>query len=297
MNAFIALDVGGTQIKSAIVSSDYRLLSTVRKDDALAKEGSQTIIRNFSDIIRAQAGALTSQGLTMSGIGIAFPGPFDYQKGISLLQGINKYDSIYGLNLRQLLAEECGIPQDCFAFLNDADMFCLGEATFGKGVGFKRSMMVCIGTGVGSGFVENGRLVKEGEHVPENGWIYSLPYKEGILDEYLSATGLSNRIRESGCFPAGITVKAVSDLGRKGDENAVRIFQSFGEALAEVIPPIALRFQAECLVMGGQVAKSSDLFIHNVKAVLAEKGVETRVSADSSVSAMRAVPLLFRESR
>jgi len=293
MKTFIALDVGGTQIKSAIISSDHQLLSDVRKDDALSKESAGTIVQNFSSIIRMQLEALAPREDSLSGIGIAFPGPFDYQNGISYIRGINKYDAIYGLNLRQLLAGACGIPEDRFAFINDADLFCLGEAAFGMGAGFRRCMMICIGTGLGSGFTENGRLVKTGELVPENGWIYTLPYKNGIVDGYLSATGLNNMIKDSRCFPDGITVKAVSDLAREGDANAAKIFRAFGEELAEVIPPLAVRFQAECLVIGGQVAKSCDLFYHDLKAALAEHGIETRVSTDSSVSAMRAVPLLF----
>lgn len=293
MNAYIALDIGGTQIKSAIIAEDNRLASSIRIDDAHSKEDAPAIISNFAHIIRIQLSALTKQGLDISGIGIAFPGPFDYANGISYMQGINKYDAIYGLNLKDLLAGACNLPVDLIAFMNDADLFCLGEAVFGKGAAFNRSMMICIGTGLGSGFIANGKLIKQGNTVPENGWIYNLPYKDGIVDQYLSATGLHNMIQASGYFDSALTVKEASELARKGDKNAIRIFQQFGKKLEEVIPPIAARFQAECVIIGGQVAKSYDLFYNDLAMTLEKAGITTCISEDSSASAMRAVPLLF----
>ncbi len=294
MNAFIALDVGGTQIKSAILAEGR--LSSISRDAALAREDAETIVGNLAGIIAARQAELTAQGHTLAGVGLAFPGPFDYARGISLLRGIGKYDSIYGLDLRSRLAKICGLAGERFAFQNDADLFCLGEAAFGQGRGFDRSMMICIGTGLGSGFVEKGRLVKSGPRVPENGWVYSLPYQGGTVDQYLSATGLARMLRESGLFHPDITVREAAELARQGDPQARKIFAEFGARLEEVIPPISECFGAECLVIGGQVAKSSALFCEGLERTLKRLGTALRVSADSSASAMRAVPLLFRSA-
>ena len=291
MKAFIALDVGGTQIKSAILTGGG--LSPIHRDAALAQEDAGTILNNLAGIIRARQAELTGQGHSLAGAGLAFPGPFDYQRGICRMRGMGKYDSIYGLDLRAGLSQACGLPGERFAFENDADLFCLGEAAFGHGKGFERSMMICIGTGLGSGFVEQGRLVKSGPRVPENGWIYSLPYRNGIVDQYLSATGLTNMLRESGCFAPDITVKDAAELARQGNAPAKRIFEAFGQRLEEVIPPIARRFGAECLVVGGQAAKSGGLFCGGLEQALGRWGIQLRISPDSSASAMRAVPLLF----
>ncbi|WP_300684319.1 ROK family protein [Acutalibacter sp. 1XD8-36] len=291
MNAFIALDVGGTQIKSAILTDGG--LSPVYKDAALSQEDADTVIGNLAAIITSRHRELHSLDHGVAGIGLAFPGPFDYDRGISLLKGIGKYDSIYGLDLRARLSEACRLPQKLFAFQNDADLFCLGEAAFGQGKGFERAMMICIGTGLGSGFVENGRLVKSGPRVPENGWVYSLPYREGIVDQYLSATGLGNMIRESGCFVPGVTVKDVAELAWQGHPQAKEIFAQFGRRLEEVIQPLAQRFGAQVLVVGGQVAKSGSLFCQGLEQALKRLGIELRLSPNSSASAMRAMPLLF----
>ncbi len=63
-------------------------------------------------------------------IGIAMPGPFDYEQGISLMKGMQKYDSLYGMNIRQILAERLGIPGEHITFINDAEAFYAGELRF-----------------------------------------------------------------------------------------------------------------------------------------------------------------------
>lgn len=90
--------------------------------------------------------------------GLAFPGPFDYENGIPLMQGINKYDALYGKNLRTFL--EQAFPAVSFRFANDADLFGLGEYHFCGEPREERVMYICIGTGLGSCFIENGALIK-----------------------------------------------------------------------------------------------------------------------------------------
>lgn len=295
MNGYIALDVGGTQVKSTILAEDGRILSATRMDGAHAKEEAPVIIQGFREIILEQKEALAAAGLNPAGVGIAFPGPFDYENGISRIRGIGKYDALYGMDVRTALAGACGFPREQFVFINDADLFCLGECTFGKGRGYRRVMLICIGTGLGSGFICDGKLVKSGAMVPENGWVYAEPYKDGILDEYLSATGLLKMLRETGRFSPEITVKDAASLARAGNKDAAGIFREFGRMLGEAIPPFVRRFQAECLIMGGQVAKSADLFDGDVREALAGEGIDTLISEDSSVAALRAVSLLFHE--
>lgn len=292
MEGYIALDVGGTQVKSAILAQDGRVLAPIRMDPARANEKAPAILRGLGEIIQGQRGALQAAGRTPAGIGVAFPGPFDYENGVSRIRGIGKYDALYGVDVKGALAEGCGLLKEDFVFINDADLFCLGECAFGKGRGARRAMLVCIGTGLGSGFVRDGKLVKSGGAVPENGWIYAEPYRDGILDGYLSATGLSRLLRGKG-FAPGTTVKDAAALARAGNENASAVFREFGRMLAEALPPIARRFGAECLIIGGQVAKSADLFCGELREALAQAGIDTRVSEDSSLSALRAVPLLF----
>ena len=58
---------------------------------------------------------------------LAFPGPFDYAKGICLLRGLDKYDALYGVDLRRAFSRGSGIAPEDILFTNDASAFALGE--------------------------------------------------------------------------------------------------------------------------------------------------------------------------
>lgn len=294
MRGYISLDVGGTEIKSAVVSYDHAFLTKRTVGPSHSKESAEKIIDNLVMIINTEINKAKEACIDIAGIGIAFPGPSDYERGISLMRGIGKYDSIYGLSITKLIQEKLYVNNADIRYGNDAGLFCLGESAFGAGVGYNRCMLVCIGTGLGSGFVENGKLITGSEDLPEHGWLYNEPYRDGIIDSYISATGIRRMIKNTGLLTAGTDVKALSELSRAGNKAAAAIFKEFGHMMTEALVPFAASFNADCLIIGGQVAKSADLFTDEIKAELCNKGIAMRIAEDSAGSAMRAVPLLFR---
>ncbi|HRP57404.1 hypothetical protein, partial [Agriterribacter sp.] len=64
-------------------------------------------------------------------MGIAMPGPFDYEKGISYITGLHKYEYLYGLNVKELLAAELNIPLGNIRMMNDAAAYLAGELKAG----------------------------------------------------------------------------------------------------------------------------------------------------------------------
>ena len=89
----IAFDVGGTSIKTALVDGSGRLIpETAKSYPSMAKQSKDTILSHLLDLIRQQA-RVQSDG-SVSGIAMAFPGPFDYARGISLMKGLDKYDAL-----------------------------------------------------------------------------------------------------------------------------------------------------------------------------------------------------------
>lgn len=292
MAYYIALDVGGTEIKACIVSDMGEIISKIEKFKAYSRGDKEEVIQNFMNILHHMEQEAKQEDRIVSGIGMAFPGPFDYENGISLMKDINKYDAIYGINLKTVIQERLGkaIP---IAFKNDADLFTLGEALYGQGRNYKKGMCICIGTGLGSGFYEDKALVVSGERVPVNGWIYGMTYKDGIADQYLSASGLQNSIKDNKNFPDTLDVKGLANLAKEGNIEAVEIFSTFGKGLASVVVPYVIKFQAECLVVGGQVAKSFDLFKDALEEQLKPYNVEILVSPESTERALSAISTLF----
>lgn len=293
METYLALDIGGTEIKSALLDKESRQISDITRSPANSAGSSDEILSGLADIICKHYDICIKSGYELSGIGLAFPGPFDYAKGISLISGIGKYDSIFGMNLKSELTRLTG-RDILMLFANDADLFCLGECFLGEGRGSGRVMLVCIGTGIGSGFISEGRLIKSGPLVPECGWIYNTKYRDGILDGWLSATGIRRMIKESGKFENGTDVKELAGLALRGNKYAIEIFEQFGQMLADVLPGFAERFGAELLIVGGQVSRSAKLFTAPLKERLKGSGIQLRISPDSALSAMKAIPLLFQ---
>ncbi len=130
--SYILLDVGGTQIKYAVANQTGQMFYKEPESfPALAKEESGIIFDNFSfliDQMKKMAG-----GNPIAGIAMAFPGPFDYVHGISLMKGLDKYDSIYGIPLVPQLKKRLDWLTDIpFQFLHDVEAFAVGESRFGK---------------------------------------------------------------------------------------------------------------------------------------------------------------------
>lgn len=285
--AYLALDVGGTEIKAWIVTEQGEAEQPCKNYPAYAQADAPTLLAHFAAILQESSQLAVQRGFTPKGIGVAFPGPFDYDKGICRLQGLGKYDSLYGMSLAEpFSAAAGGLP---VRFANDADLFGLGEYRFGRTRESRRSLYLCIGTGLGSCFVADGQLVKSDNTVPANGWLYPVPCAGKTADEMLSASGLAAVMRKNPASAQHPDVKALAAAAFAGDSAAKAIFDEFGILLAETVLPYAKRFDADRLVIGGQVAKSAALF----EQPLRKSGIPLDIRPDSARFAALGVITLF----
>lgn len=289
MKVILSIDVGGTTIKSAIINEDGELVAMAGEVKSLANSDKDTIIKNFFSVIQSLILICEEKKFTPTRVAVGFPGPFDYVNGICKLKGIGKFDSLYDVNLKQVFEKRFLIP---FRFANDADLYTLGVCNLTPCVQYNKLVCVCIGTGIGSGFFHRPNLVKERKGVPLDGFIYHLPFKDGILDSYLSATGLRNMIKNSGKFNDNCDVKELSELALANDENALKIFAEFGELLLEGLFPIVTDFNAECLAIGGQVARAEKLYLEPLRKKLDRAGISVEIFPNSTELALRAGCLL-----
>jgi len=240
-------------------------------------------------------------GARIYGIGYAFPGPFDYERGISYIRGLNKFESIYGVpigdRLRADFQEDSGIAsyltQDWkLAFENDASLFALGEAVYGQASTDNRVVCMTIGTGLGSGFVENGRLIKERSDVPENGWLYPIPYEDGIADEYISRRGVLGLASEIGIHLSGKQdVRELAESAMIGNDRAILLFELFVERMARILEEPMRRFQPDAIIIGGQIAKSGVLFVPALQRELSQRGISApiKLSQNTLLSTLRGI--------
>lgn len=243
------VDIGGTHITACMVdTATGRTIedTCIRKAiDPLQNTGH--VIRCWAETIVACAG---KHGGTIDRVGIAMPGPFDYEKGISRITGLHKYECLYGLNVKELLAAELDIPSGNIRMMNDAAAYLAGEMKAGAGKDCEYVAGITLGTGLGSAMYERG-IFREGD-------LWCFPFRESRAEEFLSSRWFiaeyAKRKKEK---VAG--VKELASIAMN-DATAGKLFEEFGYTLGEVLKD---RFSGHFpgrIVVGGNIAKAWDLF-------------------------------------
>lgn len=258
----LALDVGGSSIKSAIVEAASYAISGFCVD-ALDSYGDAGAI--LDTLLSAVNGRIEQiAGAALVGIGVGFPGPFDYERGICLMHGISrrdsdgrgKFDAIYGLNLREALHARLRQPDLAVVFRNDAEAAIVGEAKYGAGCARCRLIGVTLGTGFGSVFLVDGVRVASGPGVPPDGWLYKMPVLGQQADDVFSTRGLMRRLQAAGVY---LDVEQAASAARQGGP-VLSVWRQFGCDLGRFLRPFALDFGAEAILVLGGIARALDLF-------------------------------------
>ncbi len=268
---YLGIDVGGSHITLDLIdAATFERLpgSTVREH--LDTHTHPTAILNvFEHAIRrcaAQAG-----NASVKGVGLAIPGPFAYGEGVCRITPFqNKYEQMFGVNFRQYLSNALGSADKPVVFNNDAACFALGEYFRGGAQGFKRPVVVTLGTGFGASFLKDGRPQTQGADVPPDGELWHVPYKTGIADDFFSTRWLvAEWLRLTGQTVAG--GKEIAHAALAGDATARQIYRTFGENLAECVAPWLNRFGADAFVIGGNLARDWNLYVPALEAGLASR--------------------------
>jgi glucokinase len=243
------LEVGGSHVTAASVRPDDWAVEVVQRADLDSKGSADAIV----DALSAAARQLP----LANGLVVALPGPFDYENGIAYYQ-LDKFAALYGQDLGRGLREALGIER--VVFLNDAEAFSVGEWTAGELRGEDRCVGVTIGTGIGSGFLDDGRVVRTGDTVPPGGELYRTEFRGRPLEDSISARAILRRYDErSGELPEGWGVKEVAEHARSGDEIAKTVLlETFG-VLAEALAGWLDRFGASRVVLGGSISGAFDV--------------------------------------
>jgi glucokinase len=250
----LAVDAGGSSIKSALVEANSRIVGGVALDAIESKASADQILNILAAIIKGYLQNFSG----VDRIAFAFPGPFDYERGVCLIQNQEKYDALYGLNISASLKEILGMPNLEIRYRNDAEAAILGEALYGAGVSYSRLIGLTIGTGLGSAFIAEGNLITEGNDVPPHGWIYSCMFENQRADDVFSTRGLLARLRER-----GIGAVDVASALQVADEDSAAIaeaFASFGVDLGAFLEPFVSTFRAEAILVTGGIAEAWERF-------------------------------------
>ena len=258
-NIAIGADIGGSHITSAAIDLvSGKILRETITERAVNNQASATnIIGVWADALSNALSKVPYENV--KGIGFAMPGPFDYVKGICYIKGVAKYENLYGFNITDAISSSLGVP-DTFLirFMNDASSFAVGEAWAGSARYASRSLSITLGTGFGSAFIEDRIPIVDGPLVPRIGCVYHLPYRDGKADDYFSTRGLLGRYKKA----TGKNLSGVKELAQlvASDEYVQELFRDFGVNLGLFLSPWLKGFDAEILIIGGNISHAYSLF-------------------------------------
>lgn len=269
----LGIDVGGSHISCGLIDpSNGKIVNDEIISVGLNSKGTtDEIIQSFEQAIHS----IQSQNPTylISEIGVAIPGPFDYSRGICKITGVQKFDALFGLNIKQVISNLANHPDDHITLLNDASAFALGEYYAGASCKSKRSLTITLGTGFGSTFLIDGVIqTTTGRGIPANGYLYHIPFGESIADDYFSSRWLMKQWKKLTQKEAG-SVREIAELASQNTPEAISVFNEFTENLTTFLIPWIEQFRPDVLVIGGNIARASYLFLEQLR-----KNVLTRSS-------------------
>jgi len=249
-NIVIGADIGGSHITAAVVNINDRCLidgTSVRKD-VNSKSSANEILKDWLSALKE---VIASQSVNASKLAFAMPGPFDYENGISLIKGVDKYESIYGINIKQFFADELSIKPENILFRNDAEAFLHGEVFCGAGRNASKVIGLTLGTGFGSAISSNG-LTKDLNLGGEK-------FLDSIADDYFTTRWFIKRFKEL----TGQSVNNVKEMVSLIKENSSgsQIFDEFSDNLAIFLAPCLKEKEISLVIIGGNIANAQHLFL------------------------------------
>ena len=249
MSSIIGIDLGGTNIKGGVVTDSA--LRRVQSVPTCASQGGDVTLGALKGLIRSLLASVPQ----CSGIGLGVPSVVDRRAGIAFnLMNIRGWEEVH---LKTVLEEEFGLP----VFMdNDANCFALGEYRYGRCRGIENFVGITLGTGVGGGIIQRGRLLDDANC--GSGEFGELPYLDSKLEDYCAS-----RFFTDSC---GRTAVELSLAARQGDEAALDAYRQYGRHVAMLVKTILYVIDPQAIVFGGSISKSFDLFEQSLKENLCD---------------------------
>jgi glucokinase len=247
---YIGIDVGGTNMKAGLVSSDGKLVTTLSRPTARTESG---ILDELCTTVQSLMGHELGGGAR--GVGVALPGAVDCEQGVAV-QATNL--PFRDFRVADALSASCGLP---VRLENDTDAGVLAELLFGQAKGLSHVVYLAMGTGVGGGLVLNGQLYRGAGCAGEIGHMVVSPTgpmcacgTRGCLEAYASGPALTRLACESG--DAAFADAAEVFAAAPSHYAAARAVRLVGEALASVLLSVSRLLAPELIVLGGGVTKA-----------------------------------------
>jgi len=249
MKTYLVIDVGGTNIKYALINED---VSFVDKGEI------ETPKTNLEDFVNALVALYDNCKQDLAGIAFSLPGLIDSTKGYMYTGGaLSHY--LFNVNLADIIQKRTGVP---VSIENDGKCAALAELWKGSLKGVDIGMVLTVGTGIGGGLVVGGKLVRGVNFAA--GEVSSLPVTlkpnldpfkfwaqvngtPALLEAYQKAKGINERINGRQFFEAHA----------QKDPVAIKVLQEFAQSFALAIFSLQTVLDGDTYAIGGGISSQA----------------------------------------
>ena len=290
----LAIDLGGTNIFAAIISSQGRVMARACYL-TLADEGSEAVINRIFLVIEDLLHQRSMKLCQLDSISIATAGAIDFDKG--LVTSSPHLPGWHDVPLRDIVGGKYKVKT---FLINDANAAALGEHKFGAGQGVDNLIVLTVGTGIGGGIIVGGKLYSGASgSAGEIGHMtidVSGPRcdcgNDGCLEALVSGGAVAKeairRIRQGGSSSLtgvvggkieNITAEEVSVEAQGGDSLASEVILQAATYLGIGLASIVNIFNPEMIIIGGGMAKMGDLLLNPARQVVRQRAFQLPVRA------------------
>lgn len=248
MKNVIALDIGGTNVRAAIIDENFNILKVIRKSTLIGS------VNLFLEQICSLIDELNPKESRCAAIVAGVPGRVRWDGFIDALPNIH----IDNIPLRSFLEARYGVP---VFVANDAEVAALAEAIAGAGKNLKSSYFVTISTGIGGALVVDKKLKKASYEIGHTLFPYRNEYYE--LEKIASGTGIEKLLQIN-----GIKIAQTYQFFEKvsaHDPLIMGVYSDWLALLASFFRYIKTTFEPEMIILSGGVIKSASVFFTDLQ--------------------------------
>ncbi len=285
MKKYIGCDMGGTNLRAAIVDVENGDILHHLSIPIMARHGYQVVMNRMAGLLLQVIESAGMKKEEIGGVGIGVPGVLDMEKGETLFLH-NLPGTWPHIPLQNTIASLTGLP---VALLNDVRSITIGEWQFGAGRGLDTIAVFAIGTGIGGGLVINGQLHfgiggtggELGHTTIDYNGIKCGCGSQGCLEAYASgpaiaamgmkavAQGLTTQIGEMCGYDLNrITPELIAKAAQAGDEIAKDIYEKAGFYIGIAAANICVAMGPRRIIIAGGVSRAGDLLLDPIRRTL-----------------------------
>ena len=295
----IGIDVGGTNVKIALVDGEGKIIYS-NSVPTYAQMGYEYTVNNIKQAIKDLMKETNTEAKDIQGIGFDFPGQVDCKTGV--VKNAPNIPGWVNVPIAQMIEDEFHIPT---RIDNDVRCAALGELKFGAGRGCENFVCITVGTGIGSGLVINGKVVRGAANAAGEIGHIKLQMEDGPLcgcgdsgcleafasgpsivamaQEYLKG-GKSAKFREL-AGDGEITPYIVAKAAEASDPVAKRIFEKMGYYIGMGLTSVINLLNPEKIIIGGGVAECGDLLLDPIRRTINDRAMKVQREAVEIVPA------------